>query len=46
MNNTVAALRDKRGCGDDLLELYQEFGLRQPIDFEPYREALKSCRRI
>ncbi len=46
INNTVAALRDKRRAGDGFLELYQEFDLRRPIDFEPYKEALKSCRRI
>jgi LmbE family N-acetylglucosaminyl deacetylase len=46
MGNTVAALRDKRRTAEGFLELYQEFGLRRPIDFEPYKEALKSCRRI
>jgi LmbE family N-acetylglucosaminyl deacetylase len=46
MSHTVAALRDKRRTAEGFLELYQEFGLRRPIDFEPYEDALKSCRRI
>lgn len=46
MSHTVAALRDKRRTEEGFLELYQEFGLRRPIDYRPYAEALKSCRRI
>ncbi len=46
LERTVAALRDQRRTADGFLELYQEFALRRPIDFRPYAEALKSCRRI
>jgi LmbE family N-acetylglucosaminyl deacetylase len=46
MSRTVAALRDKRRTDEGFLELYQEFALRRPIDYRPYAEALKSCRRI
>jgi LmbE family N-acetylglucosaminyl deacetylase len=46
MNKTVAALREKRKTDGGYLELYREIGLRRPIDFGPYKKALKSCRKI
>ncbi len=45
MQNTVAILREKRKTKGGYLELYQKARVREPIDFEPYFQTLKGCRK-
>jgi LmbE family N-acetylglucosaminyl deacetylase len=46
MQNTVAILRERRSSEEGFLELYKEADVRKPIDFEPYFQLLKNCRKI
>jgi LmbE family N-acetylglucosaminyl deacetylase len=46
MQNTVAILRERRRSEQGFLELYKEADVRKPIDFEPYFQLLKNCRKI
>jgi LmbE family N-acetylglucosaminyl deacetylase len=45
MRNTVAAYRDQRKTEGGYLELYRSVEIRRPIDFDPYKKALRSCLR-